>query len=156
MNAVKKSMVPLLREGGPLTGKRHLTQSLYERKVRMCELWTVSSFLVTLQKPTPHFFFFILKNFVEVKLIYNVVLISAIQQSDTYILYFDSFPKWVITEYWVEFPVLYSRTSLPIHSIYNRAHMPNPNFYLKKYAEKFSSEEVLPFDHGKYNNGLKI
>lgn len=34
--------------------------------------------------------------------------------------------------------------------------MPNPNFYLKKYAEKFSSEEVLPFDHGKYNNGLKI
>ena len=39
----------------------------------------------------------------------------------------DSFPIEVITEYWVELPVLCSRSPLTIHSICNSAHMPIPN-----------------------------
>lgn len=57
------------------------------------------------------FFFFF--SFIEVYLIYNILLISAIEQSDSVIRTYSfsySFPLWFITGYWVEFPVLYSRT----------------------------------------------
>ena len=51
------------------------------------------------------FFFYI-----RVQLIYNVVLVSAAQQSDSVIhvsfLFSDSFHIQFITEYWVEFPML--------------------------------------------------
>ena len=36
---------------------------------------------------------------------------------------FLSFPLWFITRYWIEFPVLYSRTLLFIHPIYNSLHL---------------------------------
>ena len=51
-------------------------------------------------------------------MIHSIVLVSAVQQSESIIhlhiatLFLDSIPIWVITEYWVEFLVLYSRFSL--------------------------------------------
>lgn len=45
-----------------------------------------------------------------------LMLISAIQQSNPDIhLYVYSFPWWFITGYWIQLPVLYSRTLLFIH-----------------------------------------
>ena len=62
--------------------------------------------------------------FIEVQLIYNVILVSSVQPSDSVVqcvnmsiyLYFflDSFHVEVITEHWVEFPVLYGRFLLVI------------------------------------------
>ena len=47
-----------------------------------------------------------------------MLLVSGVQQSDsvihTFILFSDSSPIWVITEYRAEFPVLYSRALLVI------------------------------------------
>ena len=34
--------------------------------------------------------------------------------------FLDSFPMWVIKEYWVEFPVLYNRSLFVIYFIYSR------------------------------------
>ena len=62
-------------------------------------------------------------------LIYNVVLISAVQQGDSvihvYIHFLKkySFPLWFIIGYWTQFLVLYSRTLLFLHCIYNRLHL---------------------------------
>ena len=50
------------------------------------------------------------------------VLVSGIQQSDCYMYthYFSySFPIQVFTKYWVEFPVLYSRSLLVIYFTYS-------------------------------------
>jgi len=45
----------------------------------------------------------------------------------TYIYFFsDSFPIQKITEYWVEFPTLYSMFSLAIYFIHNNVHMSIP------------------------------
>ena len=60
------------------------------------------------------------------------MIISAVQQSDSVIHVHihslsDSFPTQIITEYWVEFPVLYSRSPLASHSIYHSVPMPVPN-----------------------------
>ena len=72
-----------------------------------------------------------LLNSIEVFLIFNIVLTSAIQQSDSVIhipiLFSCFFPLWSITGYWIEFPVLYSRTSLFIHPICNSLHLLIPN-----------------------------
>ena len=62
--------------------------------------------------------------YIGVWLIYNVVLVSSVQQSDsvihthTAILFQNLFPQ-VITEYWVEFPVLDSRSLLTIYFVYS-------------------------------------
>ena len=46
----------------------------------------------------------------------------------TYIHSFlDSFPIYAITEYWVEFPVLYSRCLLVIYFIYSSGYISIPN-----------------------------
>ena len=59
--------------------------------------------------------FFFLMHFVELQLIYNVVLVSDIQQNDsviyiyvyTYIYPFSySFPLWFITRYWIQFTAM--------------------------------------------------
>jgi len=42
-----------------------------------------------------------------------------------FVLYF-SYPLWFITGYWIYFPVLYSRTLLFIHSIYNSLYLLTP------------------------------
>lgn len=39
----------------------------------------------------------------------------------------DSFPIEVITDCWVEVPVLYGKAALTIHSLHLSEHMPNPN-----------------------------
>ena len=59
----------------------------------------------------------------EVLLIYNVVLISAVQKNDLgihiyiYILLKKySVPLWFITEYWIQFPVMDSRNMLSVCS----------------------------------------
>ena len=44
--------------------------------------------------------------------------------SYTYIYIFSySFPWWLITQYWIESPVLYSRTLLFIHPVWNSLHL---------------------------------
>jgi len=42
--------------------------------------------------------------------------------------FFYSFSLWSLTEYWIQFPVLYSRTLLFIQSRYNSLHLLTPNF----------------------------
>ena len=61
------------------------------------------------------------------------MIISALQQSDsvihihTSIFFFSgSFPIQLSTEYWVEFPVLYSRSPLDNPSTDHSVHMPIP------------------------------
>ena len=34
---------------------------------------------------------------------------------------------WIVTEYWIEFPVLYSRSLLASHSLHDRGQIPIPN-----------------------------
>ena len=59
------------------------------------------------------------------------MLISAVQESDSiihiYTFFFIFFSIIVITGYWIEFPVLYSRTLSFILSIYNSLHLLIPN-----------------------------
>ena len=56
------------------------------------------------------------------------LLYSKMTQLYTYIHSFlYSFPLWLITGYWIQFPVLCSRTLLFIHPIYNGLHLPTPN-----------------------------
>ena len=43
------------------------------------------------------------------------------------VLFLYPFPLWFLIGYWVQFPVLYSRTLLFIHPIYNSLHLPAPN-----------------------------
>ena len=70
----------------------------------------------------------LMSNFVGVHLTYNVVFISDVQQSEsvrhTYIHSFSgSFPIWITTQYWLDFPVLYSRFVLLIYFIYSRVYL---------------------------------
>ena len=61
--------------------------------------------------------FLLVKIFIETELIYNVVLVSGVQQSNRHIYIYpfsDYFPLEII-RYWVEFPVLYSRSLLIIY-----------------------------------------
>ena len=63
---------------------------------------------------------------------YNLQLISAAQRNDSvvcvYIHSFSfSFPSWFITGYQMQFPGLYSRTLLPIHSKCDSLHLLTPN-----------------------------
>ena len=54
------------------------------------------------------------------------MFISAVEQRDSVrhkYTFLYSFPLLFITGYWIEFPVLYSRTLLLIHSIYNSLHL---------------------------------
>ena len=62
-------------------------------------------------------------------MIYEVVIISSVQQSDSVINIPTSilFQILSIREYWVEFSLLYSRSLLAIHCIYLSVHMPIPN-----------------------------
>ena len=63
------------------------------------------------------------------------MLISAAQQSDSpylcyrhiYIPYLCYLPSWSIPRGWIEFPVLYNRTSLLVHSKCNSLHLLTPN-----------------------------
>ena len=65
--------------------------------------------------------------FIEVQLIYSVVLISAVQQSDSVIHIYI----YILFHYGLsqdtEFPVLYSRTLLFIPPIYNSLHLLMPH-----------------------------
>ena len=72
--------------------------------------------------------------------IYNIVLISAVQASDsvlhTYVcihisIFLYSFPLYFISGYWIQFPVLYNRTLWFIHPICNSLHLLIPNFQSK-------------------------
>ena len=68
----------------------------------------------------------------EVKLIYSVVLISAVQQSDSFIhIYIYSFLIFFSIVVYPRkldiVPWLYSRTLLFIHSKCNSLHLPTPN-----------------------------
>ena len=58
---------------------------------------------------------------------YNVVLVSDVQQSVSviyiYILFSYSFPLLVITRYLIEFPLLHNRSLLFIYFIYSSMYM---------------------------------
>ena len=64
----------------------------------------------------------------------------------------DSFPIQVITEYWVEFPVLYSRSLLVIYFTYSSVYMSVPisKFISPPSQEKFLKEikSVIPVNTG--------
>ena len=56
------------------------------------------------------------------------MILMQFEAKHLYFFFFsDSFPIQIITEYWVEFPVLYSRWPLASHSIYHSVHIPSPN-----------------------------
>ena len=60
------------------------------------------------------------------RLVYNVVLVSGVQQSDSVIhafFFLRFFFIQVITKCWVVFPVLHSRSLLVIYIIYSNAHV---------------------------------
>ena len=66
---------------------------------------------------------------IEVYLIYNIVLVSGIQQSDLVIhiciylySFCISFPLWFITRFLIWFLMLYSKTLLFIYFIYDSVH----------------------------------
>ena len=70
-------------------------------------------------------------SFVHIQFIYKAVIISAVQQSDPVVhrhitILSEAFPTEIITEYWVEFSVLYSRA--PVVPIYLRVHIWLPSF----------------------------
>ena len=73
------------------------------------------------------------KFFIKVQLIYNVVPISSVQHTDPFIHIFiynihtHSLSYIIFPRDWIEFPVLYSRTSLPIHSECHSLHLLTPN-----------------------------
>ena len=74
------------------------------------------------------FSFLFLKIIVDLQCCAN----SAVQQSDPFIyiyIFFFSyhFPSCSIPRDWIEFPVLYSRISLLIHSTWNSLHLLTPN-----------------------------
>ena len=56
-------------------------------------------------------------------------LSSSSSSSSMYICVcvYTLFPLWLITGYWMWFPVLHSRTLLFIYPIYNSLHWPTPN-----------------------------
>ena len=95
-------------------------------------------------------FFFLVGQFIyifKLKLIYNAVLISAVQQSDSVIHIYSflySFPLWFIIGYYcIWFPVLYSRTLLFIHSIYTTLHLLIPN------SQSIPTPPLLPLGNHK-------
>ena len=64
--------------------------------------------------------------FVGVELLYNVVLVPTVEQSESALcihislfFFFNFLPILVTTEHWVEFPKLYSRFSLVVYFIHN-------------------------------------
>ena len=79
-----------------------------------------------------HVFFFI-----EVQLIYNILLISAyskVIQLHTHMYinkhmcsFLYSFALWFTWRYWIYFPVLYRRTLMFTHSVYTILHLLIPN-----------------------------
>ena len=71
--------------------------------------------------------------FIKVQMIYNIPSISAVQKSDPIIHNIHSFFSCYLLLYsnprdWMQFPVLYSRIPLLIHSKCNGLHLPSPNF----------------------------
>ena len=65
--------------------------------------------------------------------LFTVLPISAVQHSDTvihiYAFFFSYYlPLYYILRDWIQFPVLYSRTSLFIHSKCNSSHLSISNF----------------------------
>ena len=94
-------------------------------------------------------FFKIKKKFIGVQLIYNAVLLSDVWQSESVIhihiftFFFDSLPIMDITEYWVEFPVLYCSFLLVIYFVYS-------NVYMSTSASKFILSPPLPPGNHKF------
>ena len=105
------------------------------------DLWRISpvvcrglGLLYSLASLPPHpqalsFFFFFLKLFywsaADVQCCVNFYCTAVVQLYMHSLSY--SFPLWLITECQIYFSVLYSRTSLFIHPIYNSSHLPIPN-----------------------------
>ena len=92
----------------------------------------------------PYFFLFFFVIFIEVKLIYNVVLASDIQQSESVVhmhipTYIWTLPIQAVTEYQVEFPVLYSRSLLVIYFIYSSVDMSVPVSLFWGFSDKDST-----------------
>ena len=69
----------------------------------------------------------LLNNFIGVELIYSVVLVSDAQQSESVIHTSTPYVQ-TITEYWVVFPMLYSRPLLVICFIYSSVYMSSSVF----------------------------
>ena len=73
-----------------------------------------------------------IRSFIFLALIYSVMSISTVQQSDPiihiYTFFFSHYlPSCSTPKDWTLFSVLCCRTPLPIHSKCNSLHLPNPN-----------------------------
>ena len=71
---------------------------------------------------SPNIILFLLIFLIEVQMIYNILLVSGIQQSDSD-MYFILFPLQFITRYQIQFPALYSRNLSFIYFIYSDLHL---------------------------------
>ena len=70
--------------------------------------------------------------FIKVSLIYNVVPISSVQQSDSVMHinaspFLSYLPSQSIPRDWIQLPVVYNRTLLLIRSKFNNLHLLTPN-----------------------------
>ena len=54
---------------------------------------------------------------------YNNYIFRFLRNFDTFLTFLDSFPMYVITEYWVDFPVLYSKSLLILCFIYSSVYV---------------------------------
>ena len=97
----------------------------FQSRIRFI-LWHVKHFILIKMFSN---FIFLLFTFIEVSVIYSVVLISTVQQNESVIHVYTllySFPLWFVIGYWIYFPVLYNRTLLFIHSICNILYLLTP------------------------------
>ena len=106
----------------------------------LADLWLDKSYLWILTPFCPQFcllFFLSLSLCLSLSLSWSIVDLQCYDQfqstaqwfSYTYThihSFFKLFPIYIITECWVQFPVLYSRSSLANHSTYLSVHMSIP------------------------------
>ena len=84
--------------------------------------------------------------FIKIQLVYSVVSISAVQYRDPviqiYTFFFSCYlPSWSITSDWIQFPVLFHRISLFIHSKCNSLRLSTPN------SQSFPFPPLSPGNH---------
>ena len=103
---------------------------------------TLSPFLLD----NPNLFYFMLENFLFC--IFILIAETFTKFFWNSFFYYYSFPVWFITGYWIEFPVLYSRT-LFIHLIQASLHLLTSNFQLGLELKKKKKELDMERNQGK-------
>ena len=94
-----------------------------------CYHWLSATNLLLLYSLFDPFHLFIFKNLFYWSIVYlQCVNFCCTAKWVIHIYAFSySFPLWFLTGYWIQVPVLYSRTLLFIHPIHNSLHLLTPN-----------------------------